>query len=58
LLENLILGISMTLSQHVKELLDQFFRALTATCIYLWDKHIARSNLLVNEPFTGYLLSC
>jgi len=24
LLENLFLGISMTLSQHVKELLDQF----------------------------------
>ena len=25
MLENLLLGISMTLSQHVKELLDQFY---------------------------------
>ena len=42
------LGFSMTLSQHVKELLDQFWWAPTAICKYLRDEHIVRLKLLIN----------
>ena len=47
LLENLLLGISMTLSQHVKELFDQFYEA-TSSHLNLKGCYATSADLLIN----------